>query len=63
MNEIIQTPCWLVWMFITDDLDWKDRGSASEWLQYLGKVYNEIGLPRDHRLKERIATFFAPPLE
>lgn len=63
MNEIVKVNCWLVWFFITDDSEWEDRANILQWRQYLGKVYREIGLPWEHRLKERVLNVFAPPLE
>lgn len=63
MNEVLRVSTWLVWFFIINDPDWpRDGASAKEWKAYLENVYRDIGMPEEHRLKDRIITVYAPSI-
>jgi len=61
MNEIAETPTWLVWLFFTNDPSWDDRLAAHEWHKLFETVRQEVGLPAHHQLDSRIAAAYLPP--
>lgn len=62
MNIELKVPTWLVWLFITNDPEWKDGASETRWHKYLDDIYGEIGLRVDHPLSDRTIIICLPPI-
>jgi hypothetical protein len=60
MNERAAVPTWLVWVLIVDDPVWRDRMTAPKWHGAFEAIKNEIGLPAEHRLADRISVVYLP---
>jgi hypothetical protein len=60
MNERARVPTWLVWVLTVDDPVWHDRMTAPQWHDVFQTIKSEVGLPPQHRLKDRISVAYLP---
>ena len=62
LNEKLNVPTWLVWLFVTDAPEWpKGCAKPDVWLKHFAKVLSAIGLPLTHCLQDRIIVVHASP--